>query len=129
MRYKNNPANIRYAAVNHWKGLEGSDNGFCQFESLELGCRALVVLLRGYIKKGYDTPEKIIKRFAPPVENDTFRYIRFVCGFISPNITPMSTIIYKSYTFNMLCSAICYFETLTHLSSFYFNDIIKNYKL
>lgn len=129
MRYLNNPSNIRYCAINHWKGLAGSDNGFCKFDTLELGCRALVVLLRSYIRKGYDTPEKIINRFAPPSENNTCNYISYVCKFISPTMDSKTIITYKSYEFYMLCSAICMFETSTSLSSFYFNTITKNFKL
>ena len=49
MRYKNNPANIRFNKKNNWLGQIGSDNGFCVFDTLEHGLRALIVLLRNYI--------------------------------------------------------------------------------
>jgi mRNA-degrading endonuclease HigB of HigAB toxin-antitoxin module len=45
---------------------------------MEYGIRALLVLLRNYIRKDFNTIEKIIKRYAPSNENDTEAYIRAV---------------------------------------------------
>lgn len=45
------------------------------------GFRAGFVILRTYIRKyRLDTIEKIINRWAPPSENDTGAYVRFVCA-------------------------------------------------
>lgn len=75
----NNPFNIRYTALNHWRGQIGSLLGFCRFVNIRYGVRAFAVLFCRYLAMGYNTPSKFIKRFAPSLENDTSRYIQFVC--------------------------------------------------
>lgn len=72
-----NPLNIR-AGKNHWNGQSGTYRGFCVFESVRAGGRASVKLLLNYIGKGYNTPYAIINRWAPPFENDTNKYVKFV---------------------------------------------------
>lgn len=75
-----NPFNIRYNKRNKWLGQIGNVRGFAQFSDWSYGCRAAMMLLRNYIRNGYDTPRKIIYRFAPPNDgNDTERYLDFVC--------------------------------------------------
>jgi len=74
----NNPGNIRKTPT-MWQGeVTGSDKSFKTFVSMEYGYRAMFVLLRSYIDKGYDTIEKIITRYAPPSENTTSSYIKHV---------------------------------------------------
>lgn len=78
-----NPLNIRYSSQNKWKGLSHrtpSVKGFCHFLHFDYGYRAAIVLLKSYIKRGFDTPEKIIMRWAPPSENNTALYLAAVCG-------------------------------------------------
>ncbi len=79
-----NPLNIRYVASNHWLGLckeRPEHRGFCRFVNCVYGYRAAVVLIKNYILRyGCDTPEKIIRRWAPPCENRTELYIACVCG-------------------------------------------------
>lgn len=89
----NNPANIRRASS--WKGLvpflvEPSNNqrfydkSFCQFESMKFGIRALFVLLRTYhYKYKLDTISKVLHRFAPLSENNTYAYIANVVRFMN----------------------------------------------
>ncbi|WP_275269131.1 structural protein [Pantoea ananatis] len=77
----NNPGNIRWG--DEWKGLvpEGqrTDKSFCQFKTPEFGIRAMIIILRNYQSKyGLKTITGIIKRWAPPNENDTQAYIRSV---------------------------------------------------
>ncbi|MDH0055733.1 structural protein [Pantoea ananatis] len=77
----NNPGNIRWG--DEWKGLvpEGqrTDESFCQFKAPEFGIRAMIIILRNYQSKyGLKTITGIIKRWAPPNENDTQAYIRSV---------------------------------------------------
>ncbi|MBN6029236.1 structural protein [Pantoea ananatis] len=77
----NNPGNIRWG--DEWKGLvpEGqrTDKSFCQFKAPEFGIRAMIIILRNYQSKyGLKTITGIIKRWAPPNENDTQAYIRSV---------------------------------------------------
>ena len=78
---RNNPFNIRNNRHNKWRGQVGSNNGFCNFDSLTSGVRAAcIILMRSYRKFGFVTVEQIIKRFAPPSDNDTDNYILFVCN-------------------------------------------------
>lgn len=80
----NNPLNIRKG--NNWYGERHPqvDRDFEEFESMELGIRAAFVLLRNYItgysgrSAKFNTIRKIVRRWAPPVENATQRYIDFV---------------------------------------------------
>lgn len=78
----NNPGNIRISSQ-PWKGKIklNTDGAFEQFETMEYGIRALLILLRTYIKRGNDTIEKIINRYAPTNENDTGSYIKSVEKF------------------------------------------------
>lgn len=131
MRYKNNPANIRYVAINKWKGMIEPSNGFCQFEHIDYGLRALIVLLRGYIKRGFNTPEKIINRFCPSNDktgkNDTSLYIRYICDYL--RITCDTPINYNSNLFHFLCVKICQVETNTVIGAYNILLIIKKFKL
>ncbi|WIL43097.1 structural protein [Pantoea agglomerans] len=77
----NNPGNIRWG--DEWKGLvpeaQRTDKSFCQFKAPEFGIRAMIIILRNYQSKyGLKTITGIIKRWAPPNENDTQAYIRNV---------------------------------------------------
>ena len=77
----NNPLNIRKG--NNWQGEKSpqTDNEFEQFESMTMGVRAGLKILRNYItgydghRQPIDTIEGIISRWAPPSENDTRKYI------------------------------------------------------
>lgn len=80
----NNPLNIRKG--NNWKGERPNqtDKSFEEFQTMEMGIRAGFKLLKNYITgyggktKPYDTIEKVIRRWAPPTENATEKYIQFV---------------------------------------------------
>lgn len=77
----NNPLNIRRSA-SPWVGKiqPGTDALFEQFDCIENGIRAALVLVRRYIKLyRLDTPTAIISRWAPPSENNTSSYITQVC--------------------------------------------------
>lgn len=74
-----NPGNLRKG--NDWRGLapNGLDPEFDVFTTAEYGFRALVKTILNYRKKhGLRTIGQIISRWAPPNENDTAGYIRFV---------------------------------------------------
>ena len=75
----NNPFNIKKTHT-EWLGeVDGPDRVFKTFKTPEDGIRAGVVLLLNYEKKyGLNTIEGIIRRFAPPNENDTTAYINAV---------------------------------------------------
>lgn len=77
----NNPLNIRKG--NNWKGEreDQKDNAFEEFESMAYGVRAGFILIKRYMSgyngltERFNTIEKIIRRWAPPTENATQKYI------------------------------------------------------
>ena len=81
----NNPLNIRKG--NTWKGERKvqTDKAFEEFETLQYGLRAGLKLIRNQIsgfngsRPKFNTIGKLIKVWAPPSENQTLRYIDFVC--------------------------------------------------
>lgn len=84
----NNPGNIRWG--DEWQGLvpksQRTDKSFCQFISPECGIRAMIVILRNYQNKyGLCTITGMIKRWAPPSENDTQAYINSVAQATGTN--------------------------------------------
>ena len=80
----NNPLNIRRSA-DRWQGerVEQTDKAFVQFRTMAYGYRAAWKTLDTYWKhfrkegKPYNV-RNIIRRWAPPAENDTEAYIRHV---------------------------------------------------
>lgn len=90
--YRNrNPGNIDWNERNRWQGQTGIEgpprNGgrprFAVFESHEYGIRALAALLTTYQDRhGLRTIRGIVNRWAPPNENQTVNYVRFVADFM-----------------------------------------------
>ena len=79
----NNPLNIRIVASQSWLGEKtpNTDGAFEQFQSVEYGIRAGLLLLLNYkYKYNKDTISEIIETFAPSNENDTNGYINFVAN-------------------------------------------------
>lgn len=80
----NNPLNIRKG--NNWKGERSvqRDRAFEEFESMTYGLRAGFIILKKYMSGYYgltqkfNTIELMIRRWAPPTENATQRYIDYV---------------------------------------------------
>jgi len=80
----NNPGNIR-RSNEAWKGLspEQTDPEFFQFQAMPYGIRAIVKILRNYSTRyNLNTVAGIINRWAPPNENDTGAYVRYVAGMV-----------------------------------------------
>lgn len=101
----NNPLNIRFVAINHWRGSVGEYAGFVMFSDVYYGLRAAIVLLNRYIKHGYDTPAKIISRWAPASENNTSNYIKYVCfhaGFTRDIVISYKSDSFGSFSFGWL---------------------------
>lgn len=75
-----NPGNIRLSRTKFNGEVRPSrDSAFKQFESMAYGYRAMFVLLDTYHKRyGLSTIRQMISRWAPPTENFTDGYIRFV---------------------------------------------------
>lgn len=77
-----NPGNIRLGA-DLWRGevTPSRDAAFRQFASPAWGYRAMFVVLDTYRRRyGIVSLRGIIARYAPPSENDTEGYLRFVAG-------------------------------------------------
>lgn len=83
----NNPFNIDYVAKNDWDGQigiepkhpEGGKQRFAAFATPVFGARAFFKILDTYKNKyKVDTVNKMVNRFAPPVENPTGNYASFV---------------------------------------------------
>ena len=75
-----NPGNIRQSKT-RYKGERrpSRDSEFKEFESMAYGYRAMFVLLDTYSRRyGLYTIRQMLNRYAPPVENFTEGYIRFV---------------------------------------------------
>jgi hypothetical protein len=76
----NNPGNIDRTST-QWEGMaeEQTDSRFVTFESPEMGVRAMARTLNTYnTRYGLDNIAGMVSRWAPPTENDTQAYIRFV---------------------------------------------------
>ena len=90
----NNPLNIRKG--NNWRGerVNQKDNAFEEYESMAYGVRAGFILIKRYMSgyngltERFNTIEKIIRRWAPPTENATQKYIDAVAQEtgISPSL-------------------------------------------
>lgn len=75
----NNPLNIERGS-DQWDGMAPvqSDSRFLVFVDAVYGIRAAARILSNYAKRGVTTVEQIVSTWAPPNENDTEAYIRYV---------------------------------------------------
>lgn len=79
-----NLANIQRGSA--WKGLSPiqKHKRFCTFVDDAYGVRALFIILRTYsYKYKINSVSKIIHRYAPLCENNTYEYIANVCRWIT----------------------------------------------
>ncbi|HEM9000918.1 TPA: hypothetical protein U2T46_002992 [Burkholderia cenocepacia] len=74
----NNPGNIEYGDFAKKAGAIGSDGRFAIFPNMQVGESAMADLQKGYASRGLDTITKVIKKWAPPNENNTAAYIASV---------------------------------------------------
>ncbi len=123
----NNPGNIRRSRV-HYKGerVPSSDPEFRQFESVEWGYRAIFMLLYTYHRRhGCRTLRQMIDRYAPPVENPTSAYLRFVAE--SAGIDPDYVIdVTNGKVMVEIVSAISHFENGVPAKR---EDVLSGWKL
>ncbi len=74
-----NPGNLRFSPDVPWEGLTGHDgDGFCVFDADVHGIRAVIIDLHTHFVRGQHTIRALVSTYAPPTENDTDAYIRFV---------------------------------------------------
>ena len=111
----NNPMNIRKG--NSWRGERPfqSDKEFEEFESMEMGLRAGLKLIKNYQTKPLlqankaNTILKIINRWAPPTENNTSSYIKTVSkrtGLLPDEVIPWT----DKAKIIALAEAMCFVE-------------------
>jgi hypothetical protein len=107
----NNPGNI-VLANNDWVGKvpkdKNTDGKFEQFTDYKYGVRALIILLRNYINGGRNTITKVFEAYAPPNENNTQNYIKFVANRLGIGAT--DTITANKATIKALSQAIAKME-------------------
>ena len=103
---RNNPLNIRYNPNNHWEGQSGYTRGFCNFRNLYFGLRAAVKILVNYRRRGKRSYQDIIYTWAPEIENNSHKYLLYVCDkcLVFPwdvpnNIEEFATLIYYMWCF------------------------------
>ena len=106
-----NPGNIRITK-DKWQGLREvqEDKEFFQFRAMKWGYRALLRTLQNYRKRhGCETLADFIRRYAPPSENNTMSYIRFVANKlgVSPDWIPN---VEDKASMCMMAYAISFFE-------------------
>ena len=107
----NNPLNIRIGNV--WLGevSNPTDPDFEQFVHIKYGLRAAFVLLRRYINHYHrNTVPMILAAWAPSTENNTTKYIDFVCQ--RANITSTQSLTYTDRpTMIQLVKAMAKYES------------------
>lgn len=74
----NNPGNLNYVGQAGASKESGNNGRFAVFKTMEEGSAALADQLYRYTKKGTDTIQKIIEKYAPKNENNTKAYIEAV---------------------------------------------------
>lgn len=107
-----NPLNIRHSKYYRWEGERAwpDADGFCVFTSLRYGLRACFALLRSYRRAhGLRTLREIISRWAPPVENHTEKYIKWVSE--QALINPDEEVIYNQPNAVRLVMAMAVYES------------------
>lgn len=68
-------------------GYKGSENGFAVFATPEAGAAAQErLLMNNYIAKGYDTPAKIVNRYAPIGPENSAASVRNYIGYVSQKL-------------------------------------------
>lgn len=108
---KNNIFNIRQGAK--WQGMTGVRKGFVEFETQGMAIRAWLVLMQTYRRKyGCKTIRQIVTRFAPPVENNTERYIGYCCTLLC---VTADTELDNDMCYVALASAMAWMETAVRL--------------
>ena len=122
----NNPLNIRIG--NTWLGEREhpTDGEFEEFVSLDYGLRAAFIILRRYIRRYHlNTVRLIVERWAPRNENETEKYIQFVCK--DTGLMPDATIQYANEkTMCKLVGAMAFVECGQRIEE---DEIIKGYSL
>ena len=122
----NNPLNIRIG--DEWLGeREHPPAGeFEEFVTLAYGLRAAFIILRRYIRRYHlNTVRLIVERWAPRNENETEKYIQFVCKDTA--LMPNTTIQYEDK--NTMCKIVGAMAFVECGQRIEVSEIIKGYSL
>ena len=106
-----NPGNLRSNPHFAWQGQIGSGDskGFVVFDSDINGIRADIINLHTHYVRDHETSIlALIAVYAPPVENDTKAYAKFVADRLG--IDPLATITFDRRTVDALIRAIIKIE-------------------
>lgn len=110
----NNPLNIRISK-SRWIGkiYPSNDQDFEQFELMEYGIRAGMIVLRTYINKYHLTDvDSIISRFAPECENNLHSYTRYIKHHLEHyGFSDFGNIVFGSDKFKRIVQAMLMFES------------------
>lgn len=124
----NNPMNIRTLSRSFnkfWKGQIGIYKGFAKFSDQEFSFRAACHLIMwSYRIAGCYTVDDIIRRYAPPCENLTISYAKYVSKHSGvPQFKPVQT----KYEVASIVNAMFHFENgLSYdLYSDYYDYILR----
>lgn len=121
-----NPLNIRYSPHNDWVGKIPGDGVFERFSAIRYGVRAWCRLIRNYVRIHHcSTIRAIVNRFAPPVENDTLAYIRYVEDVVGPVSVD---ILSENFMFR-LCCAMWFIENGCYPSTTHYTEIREGIKM
>ncbi len=123
----NNPGNIKYDG-SQWVGLVGKDEkGFCKFDTMNHGLRALGIVILNYQKKyGINTLAKFGDRYAPVYDNPGAvaggygREMAKTMGFL-PDRDENSPIMFNLYLLEMM-KAVCIQENGRIPARLYINE-------
>ncbi|ENE8724325.1 structural protein [Vibrio alginolyticus] len=124
----NNPLNIRIAP-NAWQGkvTPSRDKVFETFQAPEWGFRAGAILLRNYQRRHeLHTLTEIIHRFAPPNENHTANYARFVAGRVGVGMDERIDLVNNKPLLVEVLHAMSIMEVGRHYSK---NTVLKGVNL
>lgn len=128
----NNPFNIKISSSNWLNKLPrkfNTDGVFEQFFEMKYGLRAGIRLLRNYqLRYGIGEIRFFIQRFAPSSENDTKRYINFVCEHLRSNgfyVFDISYLTIDTIEFYTMCQAILLYESKYNVSTDYLSKVWK----
>lgn len=127
----NNPLNIKISSSN-WIGkrLSNSDGIFEQFDTLMLGYRAALVIIRNYINLynlHYISP--IIRRWAPHSENDVSAYVKFVCDKATIDVNTYISFSNKPLICDIVFAMALYENGVRYSDDLHICDLIDAYDL
>lgn len=127
-----NPFNIRKSG-SQWLGKkkESFDGAFEQFESLDYGIRAGMVLFRNYyFRYRLMKIRELISRFAPSCENDVDSYVNFVSDYISSfGIHPNSFTLMPGNGMFRFFQAVLLYESRCYVPISYFKRLWQYFEI